>query len=798
MPNLGDFLISDSGDNFADKKKLNHSKPHKSKSFDNSLPDFKISPQITKLEKSKKRALKPVQTEIDSHSKPTTQDQAEKKIITSVESQKVIHKDIDKVGLVHDLKVALQEINAEIPKAVKKLRPKINSDDTESVLSALKRVLPKVKADPSISRHKRGQSAIKTVPEATLLDNLEESILEVKIEPKIEKFDSTKRVKKIKEYDIFEEESAEAESNIVDFLEKTLPTSEFAPEVVEVGEVIYIGDGICKITGLANARIDDVLEVKTEKGIVLVLVLGISNDLVESVVLGDYFAVKRGNVVVSTQKTLKIPTGKNVLGRIISPIGRPLDGKGPLEDVELMDVERPAPAVYMRTPIIDQLKTGFLVIDSIIPVGLGQRELVTGDRKSGKTRLMMDVLCNLSKQNIFCIYVGIGGQKAKIKAISEYLEHYGALKNTAIVMGSSDDPPSLNYLAPYAGTAIAEHFCDKGQDALIVYDDLSKHAKAYRQMSLLLKRSPGRDAYPGDIFYLHSRLLERTAKVLPKYGGGSITALPMCETQNGDISEYITTNLMSITDGHIYLDAQMMHDGILPAVNSSSSVSRIGGSIQPKLLRNLGAIAGTQLARFNEVKSYETMNTEITEETEREINRGKRLLEFFNQASGLNFIPAEETILLYTVTGGLTDFIPLEIVAKLKLELVDFYQKNAKDFPVLTDVTARKDIDDKDYSMLDDFLKKYIEKVDSECSKALKVAWDKKYSEIEAKEKEKAAAADSAAPEGEKDKEVKEKASAETAVESKEKEAEVVSKNEEDSDKDEPKETETKDNKKDK
>jgi F-type H+-transporting ATPase subunit alpha len=245
-------------------------------------------------------------------------------------------------------------------------------------------------------------------------------------------------------------------------------------------------------------------------------------------------------------------------------------------------------------------------------------------------------------------------------------------------------------------------------------------------MSLLLKRSPGRDAYPGDIFYLHSRLLERTAKVLPDYGGGSITAMPMCETQNGDISEYITTNLMSITDGHIYLDAQMMHDGVLPAVNSGSSVSRIGGSIQPKLLRKLGAIAGGQLARYNEVKSYETMNTEITEETEREINRGKRILEIFTQPSGMNYTPAEETLLLHTVTGGLLDYVPLDIVSNMKVELINFYRDNLKDFNTITDISGRKDADDKDFSPFDDFIKQYVTRNNTPASNALKEVIDKK------------------------------------------------------------------------
>jgi F-type H+-transporting ATPase subunit alpha len=293
-------------------------------------------------------------------------------------------------------------------------------------------------------------------------------------------------------------------------------------------------------------------------------------------------------------------------------------------------------------------------------------------------------------------------------------------------MGSSDDPPSLNYLAPYAGCAIAEYFSDLGREAVIVYDDLSKHAKAYRQMSLLLKRSPGRDAYPGDIFYLHSRLLERAAKVDKEFGGGSITALPVSETQNGDISEYITTNLMSITDGHIYLDAQLMHDGILPAVNSGASVSRIGGSIQSKVLRRLGGVAGGQLARYNEVKSYETMNTELTEDTEREINRGKRILEFFNQPSNYCYSVSEECILLYIVTTGIIDYVDMELVTQLKKELVDFYRENITKYAAMNDfLSSTGKIDDKDTALLEQFSSDFVANTQTKAAIALKESMDK-------------------------------------------------------------------------
>lgn len=516
-------------------------------------------------------------------------------------------------------------------------------------------------------------------------------------------------------------------SKLADLLTDSIPIINTAPQIIEVGEVVYIGDGVCKVTGLSNARIDDVLRVETEVSQVLVLVLGISDEIVETVVLGDYFHVKKGQLVYSTQNTLNMPACGAIIGRVVSPIGKPLDGKGEVKLDKEMPVERPAAPVYKRAPIVDQLKTGFVVTDSIIPVGKGQRELVTGDRKTGKTRLMIDTICNLKDENIICVYVAIGAQKAKVKAIAEYLEQRGAMGYTTIVMASSDDPPSLNYLAPYAGCAVAEYFSDQGKDALVIYDDLSKHAKAYRQMSLLLKRSPGRDAYPGDIFYLHSRLLERASKVSLEFGGGTITALPICETQNGDVSEYITTNLMSITDGHIYLDAQMMHDGVLPAVNSGASVSRIGGSIQPKVLRQLGSMAGSQLARYNEVKSYETMNTELTEETEREINRGKRILEFFTQPSEFTYAFTEECILLYTVTSGLIDYIELPLVTLLRSDLINFYRSHLKDFSSLSEfASSMGKVDEKDSKPFEDFLQSFIKSNDSKQAKALADAIENK------------------------------------------------------------------------
>ncbi len=446
-------------------------------------------------------------------------------------------------------------------------------------------------------------------------------------------------------------------------------------KIAQVGEVIYVGDGVCHITGLDKVRMEDVVQVQTQGGMQLALVLGLKEDHIETVVLGDYSKIKRGDQARATGSKLRIPVGKELLGRVINPLGEPIDGKGPINSKSRRDVEFAAPGVVDRVPITEPMHTGLMVIDSTIPVGRGQRELVIGDRKTGKTRTMIDIICNQKGQNVFCVYVGIGLQAAKAKATAQMLEARGAFAYTTMVVSSSDDPPTLQYMSPYVGTAIAEFYMYGGKHALIVYDDLSKQAKSYRQVSLLLKRSPGRDAYPGDIFFLHSRLLERASQLTPKLGGGSLTALPIAETQGGDISDYIITNLMSITDGHIYLDANLMHEGIMPAVNSGASVSRIGGKVQFKLLQRVGELAGRIAARYNEVKSYETINTEVSEETTRDIKRGKRIKEIFAQDSKFNLSAAEEVILLALVCSSRMDSWELFQVDLFKEEFVNYLRQ---------------------------------------------------------------------------------------------------------------------------
>jgi F-type H+-transporting ATPase subunit alpha len=472
--------------------------------------------------------------------------------------------------------------------------------------------------------------------------------------------------------DITSSKSKVSFSEIMDF---AFPQGSTDSKISEIGEVIYVGDGIVHVSGLQNATIDEIIDIRTQEGsIEKTLILSIREERVEAVVLGDYSNIKRGDQARSTGSNLQIPTGKPLLGRVINSLGKPLDGKGSVESKHKRNIEFPAPGVMDRQPITEPLHTGIAVIDTTIPIGKGQRELVIGDRKTGKSRTTVDIISNQKDQDVICIYVGIGIQSAKAKTTVRLLEERGALGYTIFVIALADDPPPLQYIAPYAGCAIAEHFMYEGKDVLIIYDDLSKQAKAYRQVSLLLKRSPGRDAYPGDIFFLHSRLLERAAKLDKASGGGSMTALPIAETQAGDVSDYIITNLMSITDGHIYLDVNLMNEGILPAVNPGTSVSRIGGKVQSKLLQKIGELTSRVLVRYEEVKSYETINTEVADETIKDIKRGKNLKEILSQNSNLNLSEDEEIILLAIATSKRLDHLEMEDVIKFKENLIPFYR----------------------------------------------------------------------------------------------------------------------------
>jgi F-type H+-transporting ATPase subunit alpha len=438
---------------------------------------------------------------------------------------------------------------------------------------------------------------------------------------------------------------------------------EFSPTIaaVDVGTVIEAGDGVARIWGLRNCMYNEVLEF--ERG-VLGLALNLEEGAVGAIVLGDHTMVREGDEVRTTGRVIQVPVGEELLGRVVDPLGRPLDGKGPIRAQRTRPVERIAPNVVMRKSVDTPVQTGIKAIDAMIPIGRGQRELIIGDRFTGKTAICLDTIIAQKGGDLFCIYVAIGQQATKVAEVVATLEEHGAMEHTIVVAANAADPAPLQYLAPYAGCAMGEEFMEQGKDALIIYDDLSKHAWAYRQMSLLLRRPPGREAYPGDVFYLHSRLLERAAKMAPEYGGGSLTALPIIETQAGDISAYIPTNVISITDGQIYLETDLFNAGIRPAINAGLSVSRVGGAAQTRAMRKVAGGLRLALAQYRELAAFAQFGTgELDPATRRQLERGQRLTEVLKQPQ---FRPQrlwQEVTIIYCGIHGYLDDVP---VAKIQ------------------------------------------------------------------------------------------------------------------------------------
>ncbi|GBD13059.1 ATP synthase subunit alpha [bacterium HR24] len=429
----------------------------------------------------------------------------------------------------------------------------------------------------------------------------------------------------------------------------------------DVGVVVEAGDGIARIYGLRNCMYNEVLEF--ENG-TLGLALNLEEDTVGAIVLGEYTHIKEGDQVRTTGRIIEVPVGDGLLGRVVDPLGRPLDGKGPVRYERTRPVERIAPNVVVRQSVDTPVHTGIKAIDAMIPIGRGQRELIIGDRFTGKTAICLDTIIAQKGGDLLCIYVAIGQQASKVAEVVATLEEYGAMEHTIVVAANASDPAALQYLAPYAGCAMGEEFMEQGKDALIVYDDLTKHAWAYRQMSLLLRRPPGREAYPGDVFYLHSRLLERAAKLAPEYGGGSLTALPIIETQAGDISAYIPTNVISITDGQIYLETDLFNAGIRPAINAGLSVSRVGGAAQTRAMRRVAGGLRLSLAQYRELAAFAQFGTgELDVATRRQLERGQRLTEVLKQPQ---FQPQklwQEVTIIYCGIHGFLDDVP---VAKVR------------------------------------------------------------------------------------------------------------------------------------
>jgi F-type H+-transporting ATPase subunit alpha len=439
-----------------------------------------------------------------------------------------------------------------------------------------------------------------------------------------------------------------------------------------VGTVIEVGDGIARIWGLSNAMYSELLEFP--KSNVRGLALNLEEDTVGAIILGPYTDIAEGDEVVSTGRIIEVPVGDAMIGRVVDALGQPIDDKGPIATTETRPVERVAPGVVLRQPVNTPVQTGIKAIDSMIPIGRGQRELIIGDRQTGKTAVVLDTIVNQRGGDLICIYVAIGQRRSSVAEVVATLEQYGAMEHTIVVAATASDPAPMQYLAPYAGAAIGEHFMESGRDALIVYDDLSKHAAAYRQVSLLLRRPAGREAYPGDVFYLHSRLLERAARLNDEHGGGSLTALPIIETQANDVSAYIPTNVISITDGQIYLESDLFYQGIRPALNVGLSVSRVGGSAQTRAMRQVAGKLRLDLAQFRSLAAFAQFGSDLDPVTKAQLELGLRQTEVLKQPQFQPLRLDQQVLILYAVTNGFLDDVPVNKVQAWETEFHRFME----------------------------------------------------------------------------------------------------------------------------
>lgn len=473
------------------------------------------------------------------------------------------------------------------------------------------------------------------------------------------------------------------------------------PELHDVGVVTRVSDGIVWIRGLNECGYNEMITIETQRGrLVTAFALNLEEDQIGAVLLGATTTVAAGDHVRLTGKVLSVPAGKALVGRVVNPLGEPLDGLGPITTTAVGLVEKTAPGVIAREAVQQSLPTGIKAIDAMIPIGRGQRELIIGDRQTGKTALAVDTIINQARQKtgVISIYVSIGQKMSNVARIVERLKQEGALEQTIVVLTSASDPAALQFIAPYAACAMGEYFRDNGHDALIIYDDLSKHAWAYRQLSLLLRRPPGREAYPGDVFYLHSRLLERAAKLNKDHGGGSLTALPIIETQANDVSAYIPTNVISITDGQIYLEPDLFYQGIRPAVNVGLSVSRVGGAAQTKAMKKIAGSLRLELAQYRELAAFAQFATDLDAETKKRIERGKRLTELLKQEQYQPLSVAEQVVVLLAATGGAFDAVPVEKIkeaAHVLLEVIPTEQG-----ALLARVQATGELGDEDKARL--------------------------------------------------------------------------------------------------
>ncbi len=476
---------------------------------------------------------------------------------------------------------------------------------------------------------------------------------------------------------------------ISEIIKRQLQGYEAEVDLKEAGRVIEVGDGIARIYGLQGAMAGELLQFP---GDVFGLVLNLEEDNVGAVLLGDDTLIKEGDTVTRTKRIAQVPVGEALTGRVVNALGQPVDGKGPVASTEFRPLERYAPGVVDRRGVKEPLQTGLKAIDAMIPIGRGQRELIIGDRGTGKTAIGVDTIINQKGQGVFCFYVAVGQKRSTVAQVVKVLEDTGAMAFTTVVIASASEPAALQYLAPYTGCAMAEFFRDSGRHALCIYDDLSKHATAYRQMSLLLRRPPGREAYPGDVFYLHSRLLERAAKLNDQLGGGSLTALPIIETQLGDVSAYIPTNVISITDGQIYLESDLFYSGVRPAVNVGLSVSRVGGSAQIKGMRQIAGKLRLDLAQYRELAAFAQFGSDLDKATLQQLARGQRMVELLKQGQYAPLPVEKQIAIIFAGSQGLLDDLPVEQVGPFEEFLYPHLErKHAKLMP---DIANKKELTD--------------------------------------------------------------------------------------------------------
>ena len=489
---------------------------------------------------------------------------------------------------------------------------------------------------------------------------------------------------------------------IVEQLKKQIEGFKNEVSTEKVGKVIEVGDGIARISGLSDLMASEMVEFPNGE---IGVALNLEEDRVGAMVLGSYLDIKEGDEVKATGKVLSIPVSDKMIGRVINPLGIPVDGKGDIVAEKFYPVEKIAPGVITRKSVHQPVQTGIKAIDAMIPIGRGQRELIIGDRQTGKTAIAVDTIINQKGQNMKCIYVAIGQKESKIARIVGELEKKGAMEYTTIIVAGASDSAALSFIAPYSGCALGEYFMDKGEDVLVVFDDLSRHAWAYRQVSLILKRPPGREAYPGDVFYLHSRLLERSAKLNEDFGGGSMTALPIIETQAGDVSAYIPTNVISITDGQIFLESDLFYKGIRPAVNVGLSVSRVGGSAQIKAMKKVAGKLRLELAQFRELEAFAQFGSDLDEKTRAQIERGRRSVEILKQGQYQPMAVEHQVAILYALINGFVDDVEVAEIRNWEKDFHKYLDSSAKE--VITLIAEKKELSDEVVTALEKAIRDY-------------------------------------------------------------------------------------------